>query len=228
MISAITHLEHFPHEVDGNSPAPGTEAQYKRQKDDGTNFVRKVKCPDVIGTYQKAAGVVDEHNRFRQGVLRLEYFWKTKQYEKRMLVCMLSTCMVNAFHAWEYELGPDVHNDDTKISSRIIRFVVLVIDAILPSLQEGPASPSQTSNHPCQLETIDKQVTTTGSNVGHKYAITRACTQCVKHKRRNGKGGKRARTTAFRCRVHKDVYLCNSDHGTCLVDHQTEIQAMYD
>jgi hypothetical protein len=67
---------------------------------------RRVKCPDVISTRQEAAGAVDKHNSFRQGTLRLENFWKTQLYQNRMFVCMMSACMVNAFLAWENELGP--------------------------------------------------------------------------------------------------------------------------
>jgi hypothetical protein len=68
---------------------------------------------------------------------------------------MMSASMVNAFLAWEHELGRAEEEDDCDLAmgSRIVRFVVRVIGAILPSLQEDcPGSADQT-NHPCQLET---------------------------------------------------------------------------
>ena len=205
------------------SSNPSKEALYKRQRDDGTTFQRRVKCPEVIGTYQEAAGAVDEHNRFRQGTLRLEHFWKTQQHQNRMFTCMMSTCMVNAFLAWENEVGKEVDESDEgmPIGSRVTRFVVRVIDAILPSLQECPDSVDRT-HHPCQLETIGRQTTTKGKHIGRTYAIMNACSVCSKAGVKNGTGGVRARTTAFRCRVHKDTFLCNANHGDCLVVHQAE------
>jgi hypothetical protein len=118
------------------SSNPSKEALCKRQRDDGTTFQRRVKCPEVIGTCQEAAGAVDEHNRFRQGTLRLGCFWKTQLHQNRMFTCVTSTCMVNAFLAWENEVGKGIDETDegTPIGSRVTRFVVRVIDAVLPSL----------------------------------------------------------------------------------------------
>jgi hypothetical protein len=44
--------------------------------------------------------------------------------------------MVNAFLAWENEVGKEVYESDEgmPIGSRVTRFFVRVIDAILPSL----------------------------------------------------------------------------------------------
>jgi hypothetical protein len=206
------------------SSNPGKEALHKRQRDDGSNLQRRVKCPDVISTHQEAAGAVDKHNSFRQGTLRLECFWETQLCQNRMFVCMMSACMVNAFLAWENELGrcDEPEQRDMAIGSRIIRFVVRVIDAILPSLQgECPGSADQT-HHPYQLETIGRATTKTGSNPGRKHPIMNACSVCVAKKNRNGVGGKRARTTAHRYKVHKDILLCNASVGDCLAVHQAE------
>jgi hypothetical protein len=132
--------------------------------------------------------------------------------------------MVNAFLAWENELGrsDEPAARDMAIGSRIIRFVVRVIDAMLPSLQEEcPGSADQT-HHPCQLETIGRATTKTGNNPGRRYSIMNACSVCVAKKIRNGVGGKRARATARRCKVHKDILLCNASVGDCLAVHQAE------
>ena len=67
------------------SSNPGKEALHKRQRDDGSNLQRRVKCPDVISSCQEAAGAVDKHNSFRQGTLRLEHFWKTQLCQNRCL-----------------------------------------------------------------------------------------------------------------------------------------------
>jgi hypothetical protein len=88
------------------------------------------------------------------------------------------------------EVGKDVNEADEgmPIGSRVTRFVVRVIDAILPSLEECPDSVDRTHN-PCQLETIGRQTTTKGNNVGRAYAIMNACSVCSKAKAKNGTGG---------------------------------------
>jgi hypothetical protein len=192
------------------SSNPGKEALHKRQRDNGATFQRRVKCPDVISTCQEAAGAVDKHNSFRQGTLRLEHFWKTQLHQNRMFVCMMSACMANAFLAWENELGrcDEPEQRDMATGSRIIRFVVRVIDAMLPSLQGGCSGSAGQTHHPCQLETIGGAVTKTGNNPGRKHTIMNACSACVAKKNRHGVGDKRARTTARRCKVHKGILLC--------------------
>jgi hypothetical protein len=54
------------------------------------------------------------------------------------------------------------------------------------------------------------------------HAAMNACSVCVANERRNGVGGMRARTTARRCKVHKDVLLCGASFGDCLAIHQAE------
>ena len=87
-------------------------------------------------------------------------------------------------------MGKEVDESDEgmPIGSRVTRFVVRVIDAILPSLQECPDSVDRTQ-HPCQLETIGKQTTTKGKNIGRSYAIMNACAVCSKAGVKNGTGG---------------------------------------
>jgi hypothetical protein len=115
--------------------------------------------------------IVSLPTRLRDGPLHLENFWKTQLHQNRTPACMTSARVASAFLACENELGrsdePDLRGMAT--GSRITRFVVSAIGAILPALQEErPGSAGQTHRPWRQLKTTHKATAKTSNNPGRK------------------------------------------------------------
>ena len=170
----------------------------------------------------------DANSTDGQGVMRLEYFWKTKRWYKRMLVCMLECCMVDAFRAYEYVLGPLETNDfwnegGDGSGSRIVKFTTMVIDSILKRVRDDDFTPqtTRTNESMCYLELID---TRTVSKPGAKgegkrtYPYKLACVQCKRAKRRPS-GSNRCYRSIWRCAKHPECVLCPAKDRTCFAEH---------
>ena len=130
-------------------------AKRKRQNEkNGSNFYKEVKRPRVIQNYYEACGQIDLHNNFRQGQLRLEKFFKTKHWNRRVLTSILSSTMVDAFRAWEFHFPPGIRDADNDMKSRLKSFVARVIDETKPELSTDELPPNVLADHVCQLELI--------------------------------------------------------------------------
>ena len=89
---------------------------------------------EVVAEFQSAARGMGGHNQLRQGYLKLESFWKVKKWEKRMLISMLSSCLVDAFCLWEH-LTEVTAADKVAVSreSRAINFACSLIEELRPT-----------------------------------------------------------------------------------------------
>ena len=196
----------------------GLQAKRKRQNDDGQTFYREVKRPRVLQDYYEACGRIDLHNKYRQGILRLEKFWKTVKWNSRVMTSILSSSMVDAFCAWEHHFPPSDPDDD--IPSRLKLFVSHVIDEIKPKMDKDPSELIHDDLHPCQLELIGKRRGKEGKTKGKILTKQARCTMCKKRRNR-GKDGRSTRTS-WRCKAHPGVYLCAEHAGPCLALHREE------
>ena len=171
-----------------------------------------------MGACCDARGHIDQHNKHRQGQLRLEKAWKTLKWNNRPLVSMLSSTMVDAFKAWEHHFPPTAADGEERdLQSRLKEFVWRVIDEVCPlSLDVQPQE-----NDSCRLELIGTRITSTGKQEGMKSTIQERCTQCRLNGRKERNSG-RAIRTSFRCAVHRNVCLCNASKGPCLQEHVEE------
>ena len=198
----------------GGTSEPGTDAKRKRQDEHGTTTYKHVKRCKVLQDYYTASGFIDLHNRHRQGTLQLEKIWKTKKWNNRVTVSILSSCMVDAFMCWErYFPTPE---SDKEVGSNLKSFVAKVIDEIRPD----PAARVQGiggCDRGCTLEPIGKYEVTLGKNKGKLVTKQERCTVCSKNGYRPDRG--RAPRTAFRCKKHPDVYVCATHKRPCLQQH---------
>ena len=59
-----------------------------------------MKRPRALETCYKASGAIGQHNGCRQGLLKLENFWKTKRWQTRVITSIFSSTLVDSFKAW--------------------------------------------------------------------------------------------------------------------------------
>ena len=145
-----------------------------------------------------------------------------------MLVCMLECCMVDAFRAYEYELGPletdgfyTVDGDGS--GSRVTKFTTMVIDSILKRVRDDDFTPqtTRTSQSMCYLELIDTRTVSKPGSKGEgkrTYPYKLTCVQCKKAKRRPP-GTDRCYRSVWRCAGHPECVLCPAKDRTCFAEH---------
>ena len=74
------HVHHYKTFVaNAGSTQWATPAKKKRQRDDGSNYWREVPRPGVCEIYYSANGKIDQNNRTRQYLLKLEKTWATNR-----------------------------------------------------------------------------------------------------------------------------------------------------
>ena len=205
----------------GTSDA-GAPAKKKRQDTSGANYWIDVKRVSVLGTYYKAAGVIDQHNRYRQYLLKLEKIWRTTNWQKRIFMSMIGTTVVDAYLAWKYHRGlpaSDEQEDSSGgFSSRFLSFTASVIKQLDP---QPTGAINQGATLGCRRVRIGSS---TGTN-NKKKPVQKRCTMCS-NKKRHGTDN-RAPRTIWMCCVHNEVYLCadNQPNGsTCWAEHVASAQ----
>jgi hypothetical protein len=200
----------------GESEA-GAPAQKKRQRDDGSNYWRDVKRPRALETFYKASGAIDQHNACRQGLLKLENFWKTKRWQTRIVTSIFSSTLVGSSKAWEVYHPPSDTPLCPILESRLQGFVVKLIG----ELSDGTVDPDACNEDECELVSIGTSTVQEGDNKGRTYATQMRCTECVKGKRKIRDG--RCRKTKWKCRLHPNVYLCPASKGPCFSVHCNQV-----
>ena len=198
----------------------GVPAEKKRQRDDGTNFKVQVPRPHLVQELQECAQGIDGHNQKRQGVLKLEEFWKVKQWYKRMFTSIMSSCLVDTINIWEYFNPPMEPSTSDDFASRNVSFAADLINELLPKSNNSERWERPDSSDICHLELTQKtEVKAVGAkSVGRVYRTQQRCAQCIANKR-FGKNG-RAPKTSWRCTRCANVFLCPSDKSNCLEEHR--------
>ena len=123
--------------------------------------LRAPRCcrPKVMETCYNACGQIDLHNNHRQGQLRLGKVWKTKKWNNRLLVSMLS---------WEYHFPPSANAaEEPDLQSRLKEFMWRVIDEVYPTPMKAHPTPTGS----CRLELIGTRITSSGKQKGMKSTI---------------------------------------------------------
>ena len=86
------------------SSGPGASASKKRQRANGRNYYIHIPRPSCIAEYAQNMGAVDLHNRYRQGMLKLDEVVKTLHWQTRLQNELFATCAVDAFLLSKYYL----------------------------------------------------------------------------------------------------------------------------
>ena len=93
---------------------PGSLAQVERQDEYGNASKVKYPRPVIAEIYQESAGVIDYHNRVRQGQLALEKKWITTRWDFRIFTTIFGICVTDTFLASRY-FTPDRFSDHTPL-----------------------------------------------------------------------------------------------------------------
>ena len=86
------------------SSEPGQAASKKRQRSNGRNYYINIPRPACIAEYASNMGAVDLHNRYRQGMLRLDEDVKTVTWQTRLQNELFAVCAVDTFLLAKYHL----------------------------------------------------------------------------------------------------------------------------
>ncbi len=93
--------------------------------------------PRALETHYKASGAIDQHNACRQGLLKLENFWKTKRWQTRMVTSILSSTLVGSFKACETYHPPSETAASTKVLESRLQDFVVKLERISASIQRS-------------------------------------------------------------------------------------------
>ena len=218
---------------------PGEPAKKKRQRDDGSNYFKLVDRPVALQHFYDACGSIDQHNRHRQHLLKLEKIWRTHRWQTRVLYAVMVGMVTVDAHLMCAHLLPD-RNSDTKES--MAGFVAKLVAQMLPDEIPGPPStespavsvmstpssegttPGASSAAECYLEKIGSTIIGPGhQNAGKKRPTDSRCCMCITAKRRavkkDGTSTGRAPKTIWRCGIHPDVPICHTHASNCLGEH---------
>jgi hypothetical protein len=208
----------------------GEPAKKKRQRDDGSNFYKYVNRPEALQRFYEACGAIDQHNRHRQHLLKLEKIWQTKRWQTRFLYSIVVGMVTVDAHLMCAHVLPDRHSDSKE---SMARFVAKLTAQMMPEpIPRAPtASPAvssisslSTASDPgpgCHLEKIGRKLIVEGKNAGKFRPGDGRCKMCIRAKR-HGKDG-RAHKTIWRCALHPDVPLCSNHNSNCLGEHIGDI-----
>ncbi len=74
----------------------------------GKQTTKKIACPRVLNEYFSRIGAIDNHNKARQGILRLEKCWRTRDGFFRLFTTLLGMILTDAWLCYRYaiEAGP--------------------------------------------------------------------------------------------------------------------------
>lgn len=86
-------------------------------KDDGicvrVTEMKSTTRPQMVEDTFKYLGVIDFHDRLRQGMLNLESSWKTKHWWIRLFTSLFGMCITDAYLAYKLEYKRNNHDDDS-------------------------------------------------------------------------------------------------------------------
>ena len=207
---------------------PGEAATKKRQRSDGRNFRIDISRPSVVEEYAKSMGRVDQHNRFRQGMMRLHQVWKTTTWQTRMINELLATTCVDAFMLCKHLMPKwkgcftGAHDSGTFFSwlSDLVGLMLVRVkenDNVLMPENHEPI------HQTCRQIKIGTKKTESGVQKGKMRSIQERCRYCTLAGRyeamtpsRQKKGAHR---TIYCCAKHPNVYMCKEGKFTCWAEH---------
>ena len=185
----------------------------------------RVPRPVLVQKYFEVTSAVDNHNKMRQGGLKLEKVFKTKTWWVRSFTTLLGMIEVDAFLAHRYLHNSSSISHET-FTRRLVEQLLLLGSSNTTDhhLRGFDCAPHQTSPHatpqfPHPLHFI-RALSTLEKDVTRPADRQHRCTQC------------KVKKTAYYCRTCFErggtlVWLCSAEHANpqCLVDHTAEVEA---
>ena len=115
--------------ADAGSTAPGEPYKVRFPDWFGNVVHRNVPRPKILNTFFKGANVIDRHNNLRQGALRLEEKWITKDGHFRILTTLLGMNVTDTFLLAKHHnlLGPLKNSGMDGMDVSIVSFASVVL-----------------------------------------------------------------------------------------------------
>ena len=214
------------------SSSAGEPAAKKRQRSNGRNYYINVQRPSCIAEYATSMGYVDLHNRYRQGMLKLDEVIKTQTWQTRLQNELFATCTVDAFL-----LAKKFIPKWTRMaaltqtpSSLLFSWLAVLLDQLKAEIQHndyvvraGQEIGEVQQVQECKQIPIGKVKTVDGRQKGKFRAIQHRCRYCSVAKRyeeRFAPGQKQgAIRTTYCCSIHSTHYMCKIGKYTCWQEH---------
>jgi hypothetical protein len=166
-------------------------------------------------------GFVDRHNRYRHEVLGLHSIWKTKRWQTRFQIEMLSIAVIDTYLLARKFMPKYALNDSDEHSS----FWKFTRDLITQLTRDRP--PDDEVSARCFQVATGKCVVQEGPNKGKRLSKQYCCHYCGKARRKevkiDGSFGKKAPRTSYSCIAHKNIYMCRQGKGNCWAEHLADI-----
>ena len=89
---------------------PGSPYIARFTDDFGNVKSRKVERPDCISQYFRSANRIDRHNHLRQGILRLEHYWRTNDPWLRLVTTVFGMTVVDCFLGLRFHLQTEPYS----------------------------------------------------------------------------------------------------------------------
>jgi hypothetical protein len=163
-------------------------------------------------------GWVDRHNRYRQGISGLHSIWKTKRWQTRIQLELLSVTLVDYFLAClsllpKWQIEKDAEQED----SLFWKYVCVLINQLDQTQRhernrENEVDPSTRC---VQIRLGEKKIMS-GINKGTSRAVQGRCKSCRARNKRFEKKGN-SFNTAWGCVCHPGLYFCRNK--TCWAEH---------
>jgi hypothetical protein len=141
---------------------PGNDVEKKRHRVvtiDGIatteRYDKVVKCPRHVEDIFKYFSVIDVHDHYRQGSLRLEKSWVTKKWWHRMFCTLYGMTITDAFLAARYEHESDPHAKGS--SPDFTDFLqVLMHEMINNIFMESNIAQAKAPRHSIDISSVEK------------------------------------------------------------------------
>jgi hypothetical protein len=215
----------------------GLPAKKKRQLPNGRNYSIHVPRPSCIAEYQVNMGKVDLHNRYRQGMLKLDEVVKTVTWQTRLQNELFATCIVDAFLLSKYYLPKwrdAVDNDNSMLFAWMGELLQqMKAQAFENDYVLNAAATERTADRNpvvCRQIPIGRIKVKDGVQKGRYRAIQHRCRYCSSAKRFEERGNPRQKQGAVRtiytCVCHPDQFMCKIGKFTCWQEHLADQQPL--
>ena len=180
-------------------------------------------------------GNVDLHNRYRQGMLKLDEVIKTATWQTRLQNELFATCVVDAFLLSKYYLPKwrdAVDNDSSMLFAWLGELLQqMKAQAFENDYVVNAATEQRTADRDpiaCRQIPIGRIKVKEGVQKGKYRAVQHRYRYCSGAKRfeerSNPRQKKGAVRTIYTCACHPDTFMCKIGKSTCWQEHLADQQ----
>ena len=166
-------------------------------------------------------GWVDQHNRRRQAMLRLDQVWRTMRHQTRMKMEIMALSVVDAFLACRTFMPKwrDTPNDESVFDKFLLAVIPQLDRRAEEELLTTAAADDDVAGQ-CQQVPTGRRFITEGANSVRTTDTQQRCGACKaegrKEVNKHGEPTSVTPRTSYTCTIHPGVHCC---HSTKVLTH---------